>query len=233
MDTERYEVILSKENLNVIALIDSHIHADHISGIRLFSQLYPNSEMSVFENAPVEFQCRRLHDGEVLDYDLGSNFSIDVMHTPGHTLDHICLLLSMNKGYRGRQFLMSGDCLFIGDVGRTDLGRGDNDKMYDSLFHKILKLDPRTEVYPAHIGRKHFLPAGKVRTTIGVEKKTNPALQIKSKEEFIRYMTEGWPPRPEYYQEIININLGKSSLLEVQEQIRKSQGESYQHARID
>jgi len=100
--------------------------------------------------------------------------------------------------------------------------------MYDSLFHKLLSLDPSTEVYPAHIGAKHFLATEKVRTHIGAERDTNPALQVKSKEEFLKYMTEGWPPKPPYYEEIIKINLGKLSLSDAQEEIFRAGKESLQ-----
>ncbi len=92
--------------------------------------------------------------------------------------------------------------------------------MFDSLFNKILKLDPNTEVYPAHIGAKHFLFTGETRTTIAVERETNPALQIKDEDEFIKYMTEGWPPKPEHYQDIILANLGEITLAEARNRMQ-------------
>jgi hydroxyacylglutathione hydrolase len=154
------------------------------------------------EASTARFDFRKLADGEHLEGWIGSSFGINVIYTPGHAPDHICILLEALEPR-----LLSGDCLFIGDVGRTDLGRGDNDLMYDSLFHKLLSLDPRTEVYPAHIGAKHFLATDKISTTIGAERVTNPALQVKSKEEFVKYMTEGWPPKPANYEQIIKSNL--------------------------
>jgi len=208
-DTERYENLLKNQHLEVVGLIDTHTHADHLSGLRSFSSLYPKAVLAMHETSPAIFNFRKLSDGERLEDWIGSSTGIRVIYTPGHATDHICLLLKTSEPK-----LISGDCLFIGDVGRTDLGRGDNDLMYESLFRKLLSLDPRTEVYPAHIGAKHFLATDKVSTTIGKEKETNPALQVKSKEEFVKYMTEGWTPKPANYEQIININLGKASRME-------------------
>jgi glyoxylase-like metal-dependent hydrolase (beta-lactamase superfamily II) len=225
IDTERYESFLKDHNLEIAALVDTHTHADHLSGLRYFSSLFPRAIMAMHESAPTIFPCQKLKDGDRLEGLIDSSSSaIKVIYTPGHATDHICLLLESS----GSSKLLSGDCLFIGDVGRTDLGRGDNDLMYDSLFHKLLSLDPSTEVYPAHIGAKHFLATEKVRTQIGTERDTNPALQVKSKEEFLKYMTEGWPPKPPYYQEIISVNLGKRSLSVAQEEIFRAGRESLQ-----
>jgi hydroxyacylglutathione hydrolase len=224
IDTERYEPFLKEHDLEIAALVDTHTHADHISGLRYFSSLFPRAILAIHESAPTNFSCEKLKDGDLLDGFIGSSFPVKVIYTPGHATDHICLLLESP----GSKKLLSGDCLFIGDVGRTDLGRGDNDLMYDSLFYKLLSLDPSTEVYPAHIGAKHFLATEKVRTQIGTERDTNPALQVKSKEEFLKYMTEGWPPRPPYYEEIIKINLGNLSLSETQEEIFRAGRDSLQ-----
>jgi hydroxyacylglutathione hydrolase len=224
IDLERYEPFLKEHHLEIVALVDTHTHADHLSGLRYFSSLFPNAILAMHESAPTNFQCKKLKDGASLVELTSSPFTIKVIYTPGHATDHICLFLESF----GSSKLLSGDCLFIGDVGRTDLGRGDNDLMYDSLFHKLLSLDPSTEVYPAHIGAKHFLATEKVRTQIGAERDTNPALQVKSKGEFLKYMTEGWPPKPSYYEEIIKVNLGKLSLSEAQEEIFRAGRESLQ-----
>lgn len=222
IDTERYEPFLKDNSLEIAALVDTHTHADHLSGLRYFSDLFPAAILAIHETAPTNFQCSKLKDGARLDNMIGaSNFAIRVMYTPGHATDHICLLLEDSK--MGTCILLSGDCLFIGDVGRTDLGRGDNGLMYESLFHKLLRLDPSTEIYPAHIGAKHFLTTEKMKTSLAAERDTNPALQVKSKEEFFKYMTEGWPPKPPYYEEIIKVNLGRMSLSEAQEIVLRSE----------
>ena len=229
MDSERYEAYLKEKKLDVKAVIDTHTHADHLSGLRNVFSLYPTAALAMHESAPTNFPYQKLKDGDLLQERFGkifdsSEFTIGVIYTPGHATDHICLLLETDE----KKHLLSGDCLFIGDVGRTDLGRGDNDLMYDSLFHKLLSLDPETEVYPAHVGAKHFLASERVKTLIGNECDNNPALHAKSKEEFLKYMTEGWPPKPSFHEEIIKINLGKLSLLDVQEEIIRAGGESLQ-----
>ncbi|MDG7001341.1 MAG: MBL fold metallo-hydrolase [Nitrososphaerota archaeon] len=221
MDAERYQWTLEEHGFKVLALIDTHTHADHLSGLRELSQFFPSAFLAVHESAPVRFPCEKLRDGERLNDRLPDEFSkqeieIKVIHTPGHALDHVCLLIEPKDG---SATLLSGDCLFIEDVGRTDLGRGDNHKMYDSLFNKLLKLDPRTEVYPAHIGAKHFLQSQEMKTTIGDQMETNPALQVKNEQEFVKYMTEDWPPKPEYYQDFVRVNLGQMPLAEAQERI--------------
>lgn len=220
MDTERYEPFLKDQHLEIAALVDTHTHADHLSGLRSFVSISPHAVPAMHEASPAIFPIRKLRDSENLQDWIGSAVGIKVLSTPGHATDHLCLLLETS-----RPKLLSGDCLFIGDVGRTDLGRGDNDLMYDSLFHKLLSLDPKTEVYPAHIGAKHFLATEKISTTIGIERDTNPALQVKSKEEFLKYMTEGWPPKPAHYEQFINANLGKLSLQEAQEEAIKAEKE--------
>ncbi|HZW57510.1 MAG TPA: MBL fold metallo-hydrolase [Nitrososphaerales archaeon] len=234
MDEERYQESLREHGLNVVGLIDTHTHADHISGLRHLSQFFPSAFLAVHESSPVRFECEKLRDAETLSDRLPKSFSqagieIKVIHTPGHAHDHICLLIETKNGEskengvaeKSKKMLLSGDCLFIGDVGRTDLGRGDNHKMFESLFSKILTLDPDTEVYPAHVGARHFLSGEGMKTTIGEEKARNPALQVGSEEEFVKYMTEGWPPKPEHYQEIIRINLGEIPLADVQEGIAR------------
>jgi glyoxylase-like metal-dependent hydrolase (beta-lactamase superfamily II) len=208
-DTERYETYLKERNLKVAAIVDTHTHADHLSGLRNFSALYPDAVLAMHESTPATFSFHKIKDGDHLEDLIGLSFAIKVIYTPGHATNHICLLLETLP-----LKLISGDCLFIGDVGRTDLGRGDNEQMYESLFHKLLLLPRDTEVYPAHVGAKHFISSGKVSTTIGIEQETNPALLAGSKEKFVKYMTEGWPPKPDRYKEIIDVNLGRKPALE-------------------
>jgi len=114
IDTERYEPFLKDRNLEVVALVDTHTHADHLSGLRYFSLLFPRAIMAMHESAPTIFPCQKLKDGERLDGLIGSSSpAIKVIYTPGHATDHISLLLESS----GSSKLLSGDCLFIGDVG--------------------------------------------------------------------------------------------------------------------
>ena len=123
------------------------------------------------------------------------------MYTPGHTYDHNCYLI--------KDKLLSGDCLFIGDVGRIDLG-GDARKkaklLYESL-RKLEKLSPDTRVYPNHVGAAHAINSEDSFSTISNEMKNNEAFQIKNIDDFYEYMTEGWPPKPDNWEKIIEDNL--------------------------
>jgi sulfur dioxygenase len=121
-----------------------------------------------------------------------------VLDTPGHTRDHVTL--------RVGQTIFTGDTLLIGSCGRTDLGDGDPDLLYDSLTEKILRLPDETEVLPAHYGHRHALPDRYV-STLGFEKATNEALRLPTREAFRAYMTEGWPPKPTDFDRIVGENL--------------------------
>jgi hydroxyacylglutathione hydrolase len=103
----------------------------------------------------------------------------------------------------------------VEDVGRVDLVRGDPNQLYDSIFSKLLKLQDHVEVLPDHVGKAHFVSAD-TSSAIGLERRTNPALQAKTKEEFLQYMTEGWPPKPAHYEQYIKVNCGLMELGEAQ-----------------
>ncbi|MGA3291143.1 MAG: MBL fold metallo-hydrolase [Candidatus Bathyarchaeia archaeon] len=153
-------------------IINTHGHSDHTAG---------NTELaSIFWAKLVSFELTKLNydiavaDGDVLTV---GKVSIKVIYTPGHTVDSICLLVDNKK-------LLTGDTLFVGECGRTDLSGGNSKSMYDSLFNKLLKLNDPVEVYPGH---DYGL---KPSSTIGEEKKSNYTLQPRSLEEFIVFMNE-------------------------------------------
>jgi len=164
--------VLKTENLKLKYVINTHGHPDHTAG---------NEELlSTFSAKTVAHKLSRINaDVEVEDGDfihLG-NVSIKVIHTPGHAPDSICLLIDNKK-------LLTGDTLFVGECGRTDLPGGDSRSMYDSLFSKLLKLDDAVEVYPGHdYGAKPY-------STIGEERRTNYVLQPRSLMEFIAFMRQ-------------------------------------------
>ena len=164
--------VLKTENLKLKYVINTHDHSDHTAG---------NEELlSMFNAKTVAHKLSRINaDVEVEDGDfihLG-NVSIKVIHTPGHAPDSICLLIDNKK-------LLTGDTLFVGECGRTDLPGGDSRSMYDSLFSKLLKLDDAVEVYPGHdYGAKPY-------STIGEERRTNYVLQPRSLMEFIAFMRQ-------------------------------------------
>tara|TARA_B100000953_G_scaffold276021_1_gene249824 strand:+ start:873 stop:1580 length:708 start_codon:yes stop_codon:yes gene_type:complete len=179
-------------------VIDTHTHADRKSASTYFANEFGvkgivKSEMTKYTGKKVETR-----DGDILKI---GKAELKVLYTPGHTYDHNCYLIEDN--------LLSGDCLFIGDVGRIDLGGNPREKtemLYNSL-RKLEQLAPDTKVYPNHVGAVHAIDSEDTFSTISNEIKNNEALQIKDIKEFYTYMTEGWPPKPDNWEKIIEYNL--------------------------
>ena len=162
---------LGTENLKLKYVINTHHHFDHTSGNEALH--------SGFAAKIIAHRLSRI--GKDIAVDNGDfvrlgNITIKIIHTPGHTPDSICLLVD-NK-------LLTGDTLFVGECGRTDLPGGSSKDMYDSLFNKLLKLDDYVEVYPGHdYGRKPH-------STIGEERRSNYTLKKRSLNEFIEFMKQ-------------------------------------------
>ena len=189
----------------VTHVIDTHTHADHISGARNITKTSGLAGVYMHANSGSSFKTIPVQDGDVLR--LGST-RLQFIHTPGHTHDHVCILVNDSK-------LLTGDTLLIGDVGRIDLGgdqRSNSDVLYESLHDKLLKLDDDVEVFPTHIGPAQYIGSTSKSSTLGNEKAGNPALRPRNKDEFFKYMTEGWPPKPPDYQNIIRLNRGEISI---------------------
>jgi hydroxyacylglutathione hydrolase len=201
IDVERFTKSTQLCDGKIVGVIDTHVHADHLSGGREM-QKRTGCPVYMHETSPVKFPFVPLTEKE---YDL-AGLKVRVIHNPGHAPEHVSLLVEGGT-------VLTGDTLLIGDVGRVDLGRGDPSKLYDSLFGKLLALEDHVEVMPGHVGKAHFVSAG-TSSTIGLERQTNSALQAKTREEFIKYMTEGWPPKPDHYELYIKVNSGLLDLRE-------------------
>jgi glyoxylase-like metal-dependent hydrolase (beta-lactamase superfamily II) len=193
-DVEPYRALLREGGWHLDAIVETHTHADHLAG---HAALHAATDAPIFvsHRSPASYPHRRLAEGQSLS--VGGEELI-VLETPGHTRDHLTLKL----GDR----IFTGDTLLLGACGRTDLGDGSPDLLWESLTDKILKLPPETEVYPAHFGPHHALPDRYV-STLGFERATNEALLQGTHEAFVRYMTEGWPPKPTDFDRIVRTNL--------------------------
>ncbi len=162
--------LCSDMSLAVALVINTHSHSDHVGGNETVSRrtgakVVAHASSPVYKDIPVK-------EGDIIKV---GNVSVKVIHTPGHCADHICLL------FDGK--LLTGDTLFVGECGRTDLAGGNSGDMYDSL-NKLLKLDDNIEVYPGHdYGRKKF-------STIGYERQNNYTLKKRTREQFIQFMKE-------------------------------------------
>jgi len=212
MDIERFLEVVTREKGRVAAVVDTHIHADHLSGAREIQQL-TSCSLIMHESSPAKFSFTPIKEGE---HEL-AGLTVRVIHTPGHAPEHMCLLIE-------NRVLLSGDCLLVRDVGRIDLGRGDPYRLYDSIFSKLLALNDDVEVLPGHVGVKHFV-SGDTSSTIGIERRANPALQTRSKEEFMKYMQEGWPRKPDQHELFVKVNSGELRLGQAQDLAKAKQGE--------
>ena len=161
--------LLQEHNLKLVYVINTHYHSDHAGDNDSFKTIF-GAKIIAHKISPIK------KDIGVEDNDLITvgKISIKVIHTPGHTPDSICLLVDTK--------LLTGDTLFIGECGRTDMPGGSSENMYFSLFEKLMKLEDSIEVYPGHdYGRTQS-------STIGIERITNYVLKKRSLEEFIEFM---------------------------------------------
>jgi hydroxyacylglutathione hydrolase len=158
-------------DLRVTLVINTHTHPDHIEGNNLVAR-ETGAKIVNHESSRVRKDIS-VKDGDTIDI---GTLKAKVIHTPGHCPEHICILVD------GK--LLTGDLLFVGECGRTDLPGSSPGDMYESLFHKILPLQDSIEVYPGHdYGGRPF-------STIGYERKNNYVLQPRTREEFIRFMAQ-------------------------------------------
>jgi hydroxyacylglutathione hydrolase len=162
--------ILRDEKLILKYIFNTHGHGDHTAGNESLKRAF-NAKVVAHKSSGISKDIS-VNDGDILTV---GKIQIKVIHTPGHTLDSICLLINNKK-------LLSGDTLFVGECGRTDLPGGNTKELYHSLFNKLVKLDDDIEVYPGH--DYGIQP----HSTIGIEKRTNYVLKKRTLEEFMEFM---------------------------------------------
>jgi glyoxylase-like metal-dependent hydrolase (beta-lactamase superfamily II)/rhodanese-related sulfurtransferase len=185
----RYHAFAAKHGLRIQYVIDTHTHADHFSAAKRLSQDL-KAPVVMHRLAPAPHVDIRLDDGDVLKI---GNLRLTALHTPGHTRD------SMSLTTNDRVF--TGDTLLIGATGRTDLPTGDPADLYDSLFDKLLKLDPKLRVYPAHDYK------GASCSHLAEEIRSNPRLQKRDKAEFIDMMRTLNLQMPTHLTEALRVNM--------------------------
>ena len=168
--TEEYLKILEKLKLKLVKVIDTHIHADHITGLNELSKR-TNCTKIMGEQSKSEVVDIKIKEDDKIEID---KIEIKAIYTPGHT--------DCSYSFLMKDRIFTGDTLLINGTGRTDFQNGSAKTQYDSLFNKILKLPEKTLVYPAHDYN------GKKFSTIGDEKNNNPRLQVANVEEYIEIM---------------------------------------------
>lgn len=163
--------IIQTQGLQLKYIINTHGHSDHTAGNKTLQQTFKDAKTVAHKQAKPRSHIQVDDD---IQLSIGK-INIKIIHTPGHTPDGICLLIHNQK-------LLTGDTLFVGECGRTDLADGDPKQLYQSLFKKILKLPDTIEVYPGH----NY--GARPSSTIGYERKTNYVLQPRSQDEFVAFM---------------------------------------------
>jgi len=191
-NVEEYISLLNELDLKLVKVIDTHIHADHVTGASKLKDITKCSTI-MGDHTPAESVEIKVKDDEYINLD---NLKIRAMYTPGHTSDSYSFLMN--------NYLFSGDTLLINGTGRTDFQNGNAKDAYNSIFNKLLKLPEETLLYPAHDYK------GEKVSTIGKEKKQNPRLQVNSVDEYIEIMNNLDLKKPTELETNVarNINLG-------------------------
>ena len=191
-NVEEYISLLNELDLKLVKVIDTHIHADHVTGASKLKDITKCSTI-MGDHTPAESVEIKVKDDEYINLD---NLKIRAMYTPGHTSDSYSFLMN--------NYLFSGDTLLINGTGRTDFQNGNAKDAYNSIFNKLLKLPEETLLYPAHDYK------GEKVSTIGKEKKQNPRLQVNSVDEYVEIMNNLNIKKPSELEFNVsrNINLG-------------------------
>ncbi len=215
-DVQEYLDLARQHGMRITRIFETHIHADHVSG-NMELQSRTGAEICFMEGTPVKFPHATVKDGEVLTV---GNARLKFMKTPGHTPDSMSILVTDLSRSDKPWFVLTGDCMFVGDIGRPDLAGEELIEeqvrnLYHSLHDRLGALPANMEIYPAH-GEGSLCGRGmssKPNSTIGFEMECNPLLRL-GQDEFERAMTGQFPERPRSFGHIINTNLHGAPLLE-------------------
>ncbi len=188
-NVDLYIKLLKELNLKLVKVIDTHIHADHISGMAELSNK-TNCATIMGDKTPIDIVSIKIPDNEFINID---GLKLKALHTPGHTSESFSFFMNDR--------VFTGDTLLIGGTGRTDFQNGDPYESYRSIFNILLKLPDKTLVYPAHDYNN------KTESSIENERKNNPRLQVKSADEYANIMNNLNLPKPEMMDVAIPRNL--------------------------
>lgn len=208
-DVQKYLDAASARGMTITHIIETHLHADHVSGNSDLA-VRTGAQICIHEGSGAEFSHQSLRDGDILE--LG-NLRLRVLHTPGHTPESITLLIADTTRSDQPWLALTGDTLFVGDMGRPDLVGAEaanslaND-MYETIYKKILPLSDSLLIYPGHgAGSLCGKSIGLMRsTTLGYERISNPALTPRTREEFVQFAVSDLPEQPGNHARIKAMN---------------------------
>jgi glyoxylase-like metal-dependent hydrolase (beta-lactamase superfamily II) len=211
-DVDAYLAFAESKGMAITHVFDTHVHADHRSGGPALAKR-ANAAYCLHESADVELCFEPLIDGQEIE---AGNVVVRVLHTPGHTPESMCLLVTDKRRGGEPWFVLTGDTLFVGAVGRPDLpgrARENAAQLYASVHDKLLGLPGDVEIYPAHFSGSMCGAgmSGKPSSTIAFEKRFNPLLS-KTREEFVEALID-LPPKPADMQRLLEINRGRDGSL--------------------
>lgn len=205
-ESSSYSSVAERHGLRITDVIDTHVHADHPSSARRLAESL-GATLHLGGGAKVGFQYEALADGDVINV---GNRRMQIIHTPGHTPEHVCIVVD-------DWFVLTGDTLFVGDVGRVDLALVPVDegevmsraKRLHASLRVLLELPDETEVYPGHYAGSTCGRGmdGKTISTIGRERRTSRALSL-DLESFIEFQLSSLPPVPTDFEAIKRANVG-------------------------
>ena len=208
-DLVSYAEFAASKGMQITHVIDTHVHADHRSGGAALAKKV-GAAYCRHEAADVAFPFEPLRDGQEIE--LG-NTLVKVLHTPGHTPESVCLVVTDLRRAADPWFVLTGDTLFVGAVGRPDLpgrARENAGELHDSIHARLLTLPGDLEVYPGHFSGSACGAGmnGKPSSTIAFEKRWNPLLS-KTREDFVNALSDV-PPKPAEMERILRTNQGRS-----------------------
>ena len=215
-DVQDYLNVARKNGMKVTHIFETHVHADHVSGnMELRSRT--GADIYFMGGNPVQFDHKLVKEGDRIE--LG-NAALEFLRTPGHTPFAMSILVTDRSRSQDPWLVLTGDCMFVGDVGRPDLAGAELideqvKNLYNSLHNKLGNLSENTEVFPAH-GEGSLCGKGmsaKSSSTIGFEKKNNPLLRL-SWEDFQTEFKQNFPERPKSFSHIISTNIDGPPLLD-------------------
>ncbi len=215
-DVQEYIDLARENGMKITHIFETHIHADHVSGNQELRSR-TGAEICFMEGTPATFKHTEVKEGQLMNF---GSVKLEFMETPGHTPNSMSILISDTMRSEEPWMILTGDCMFVGDIGRPDLAGEEliaeqTHNLYNSLYNKLGKRPDDLEVFPAH-GEGSLCGKGmssKSNSTIGFEKDNNRLLNMTEK-AFTAEMTKVFPERPKSFTHIINMNKNGAPLLE-------------------